>query len=68
KQYPEHHAAFQTALDRCVEYKASTSSYYSEGVGTLKVIRSFSGLSVYAPQPAYPEANAAYRKLKWGKL
>jgi hypothetical protein len=33
----------------------------------LQVIRRFSGLSVYVPQPQYPNANAAYKKLKWAK-
>jgi hypothetical protein len=62
---PERYAAFQAALDSCVLYKANTPSYYSAGVGTLKVIRTFSGLSVYIPQAAYPEANEAYERLKW---
>jgi hypothetical protein len=64
---PERYTEFQTALDSCVLYKANTPSYYSAGVGTLKVIRTFSGLSVYIPQAAYPEANEAYGRLKWAR-
>jgi hypothetical protein len=62
---PERYAGFQTVLDKCVIYKANTPSYYSAGAGTLKVIRAFSGLSVYIPQAAYPAANEAYGKLKF---
>ncbi|MDR1121573.1 MAG: hypothetical protein LBM08_11730, partial [Dysgonamonadaceae bacterium] len=67
KRSPERYAEFQSALNRCVLYKASTDSYYSAGTGTLQVIKHFSGLSVYIPQPQYPDANAAYQRLRWEK-
>jgi hypothetical protein len=62
---PERYAAFQTALDKCVIYKANTPSYYSAGTETLQVIRTFSGMSVYIPQAVYPQANEVYKRLKW---
>ncbi|GHT32221.1 clostripain [Bacteroidia bacterium] len=63
---PEKHNDFQTALDQCVIYKAHTDSYYSAGKpNTLTPVRAFSGLSVYVPQAAYPEANEACKKLKF---
>jgi hypothetical protein len=62
---PGNYAGFQTALDKCVIYKANTSSYYSTGTGALEVIREFSGLSVYIPQDTYPIANEMYNRLKW---
>ncbi|GHU83258.1 clostripain [Bacteroidia bacterium] len=64
---PEKYNDFQTALDRCVLYKAATDSYYSAGVATLKPIHTFCGLSVYVPQEAYPKANELYKSLKWSK-
>ncbi|GHU66973.1 clostripain [Bacteroidia bacterium] len=63
---PEKYNDFQTALDQCVIYKAHTDSYYSAGKpNTLTPVRAFSGLSVYVPQAAYPEANEACKKLKF---
>ncbi|MDR1336096.1 MAG: hypothetical protein LBK22_04615 [Tannerella sp.] len=67
KRSPERYGEFQSALDNCIVYKACTDGYYSAGTGTLQVIRAFSGLSVYVPQPQYPHANAAYKKLKWAQ-
>jgi hypothetical protein len=67
KSAPERYAEFQTALAQCMIYKANTLSYYSAGTGTLQVIRTFSGLSVYVPQAEYPEANRAYETLEWVK-
>jgi hypothetical protein len=67
KRSPERYGEFQSAFDNCIVYKACTDSYYSAGTGTLQVIRTFSGLSVYVPQPQYPHANAAYKKLKWAE-
>ncbi|GHV30357.1 clostripain [Bacteroidia bacterium] len=64
---PEKYNDFQTALDRCVLYKAATDSYYSAGVATLKPIHTFCGLSVYVPQEAYPKANMRYGQLKWNQ-
>jgi hypothetical protein len=65
---PERYAEFQTALAQCVIYKANTSSYYSAGKpNNLTPIRAFSGLSVYVPQAAYPQANEAYKRLKWAQ-
>ncbi|GHT64377.1 clostripain [Bacteroidia bacterium] len=64
---PEKYNEFQSALDKCVIYKACTGSYYSAGTGTMQVIRAFSGLSVYIPQENYPEANKLYKSLKWSK-
>ncbi|GHT03447.1 clostripain [Bacteroidia bacterium] len=64
---PEKYNDFQTALDRCVLYKAATDSYYSAGVATLKPIHTFCGLSVYVPQEAYPAANMRYGQLKWNQ-
>jgi hypothetical protein len=48
-------------------YKANTLFYYSAGTGYLHLIQEFSGLSVYIPQDAYPQANAAYSWLKWAQ-
>ncbi|GHU58752.1 clostripain [Bacteroidia bacterium] len=63
---PERYMEFQNALDQCVIYKAHTDSYYSAGKpNTLTPVRAFSGLSVYVPQAAYPEANEACKKLKF---
>jgi hypothetical protein len=62
---PDSYHEFIAALDGCTVYKAYTDSYYTAGAATLLPIRSFSGLSVYIPQSAYPEANAKYRELKW---
>jgi len=56
-----------TALGECVMYKAHTPGYFSAGTNTMQSIHSFSGLSVYLPQPAYPLANEVYDKLKWTK-
>jgi len=67
KLAPEKSTEIQTALDQCVLYKESTPSYYSMGVTGLQPIHAFSGLAVYIPQVAYPEANAAYSRLKWAK-
>jgi hypothetical protein len=67
KLSPGHYNDFQTALDRCVLYKAATDSYYSAGVATLKPIHTFCGLSVYVPQEAYPAANMRYGQLKWNQ-
>jgi hypothetical protein len=61
----EQYDDFQIALEKCIVYKANTDNYYSAGTGTLQIIREFSGLSIYIPQPAYLEANEAYKKLKW---
>jgi len=33
----------------------------------MQNIKEFSGLTVYIPQAAYPEANEFYGKLKWAK-
>jgi hypothetical protein len=62
---PERCNEFLAGLDNCIVYKAHTDSYYTAGVATLLPIKSFSGLSVYIPQSAYPEANTKYRELKW---
>lgn len=62
---PERYDDFRVALEKCIVYKANTDNYYSAGTGVLQTIREFSGLSVYIPQPAYLEANEAYKKLKW---
>ncbi|MDR1155384.1 MAG: hypothetical protein LBL04_11810 [Bacteroidales bacterium] len=62
---PDSYHELIAALDGCIVYKAHTDSYYTAGAATLLPIRSFSGLSVYIPQSAYPEANAKYRELKW---
>jgi hypothetical protein len=62
---PERYDDFRVTLEKCIVYKANTGSYYSAGTGTLQIIREFGGLSVYIPQPAYPEANEACKKLKW---
>lgn len=52
-------------LQQCVIYKAHTPNWYSAGTKNLQPVRTFSGLSIYIPQEAYPEANEAYKKLKW---
>jgi hypothetical protein len=62
---PEKYNEFQSALDKCVIYKACTDSYYSAGTGTMQVIRAFGGLSTYIPQPKYPIANEVYGRLRW---
>jgi hypothetical protein len=67
KLSPGHYNDIQAALDRCVIYKACTPSYYSAGTGTMQLIRTFGGLSVYIPQAEYPTANEAYNKLKWAE-
>ena len=67
KLSPENANRIQAAFAPCVTYKACTENYYSAGVNTLRPIRTFSGLSVYIPQTAYPQANEAYAKLKWAK-
>jgi len=66
KLSPENHNIIQAAFDQCVSWKACTPSYYSAAKG-IQPIHAFSGLSVYIPQTAYPEANEAYGKLKWAK-
>lgn len=55
KLSPGRYTEFQAALNNCIIYKAHTDSYYSAGTGTLQVIRSFGGLSVYVPQTRYTE-------------
>ena len=67
KTAPEKQKKIETALDQCVLYKSCTPSYYSAGTGKLHPILAFSGLSIYIPQAAYPEANRAYSMLKWTK-
>ena len=67
KLSPGHYNDIQAALDRCVIYKACTPSYYSAGTGTMQLIRTFGGLSMYIPQAEYPVANEAYNKLKWAE-
>ena len=63
---PEKSMEIQAALDQSVLYKANTPSYFSAKDG-LHPIHAFSGLTVYIPQAAYPEANAAYSRLKWAE-
>jgi len=65
---PDKQEKIDTALKQCVLYKAWTDSYYSAGTRKLHPIDAFSGLSVYIPQAAYPEANRAYGMLKWSKV
>ena len=65
KTSPEKQKEIEAALDLCVVYKAHTPSYYSAATNKLHEINAFSGLSVYIPQAAYPEANRAYGNLKW---
>jgi hypothetical protein len=60
-------SSVQTALDRCVTYRAHTPSYYSMGTGNLQEIGAFGGLSTYIPQAAYEAANKKYAELKWAK-
>jgi hypothetical protein len=55
----------EAAFDLCVLYKACTPSYYSAATNRLHDINAFSGLSIYIPQVAYPEANHSYGNLKW---
>jgi hypothetical protein len=57
----------QAALDGCIPYKASTPGYYSGETGELQPVGAFSGLTVYIPQAACPQANEAYGKLKWAE-
>jgi hypothetical protein len=64
---PEKSIAIEVALEQCVLYKKHTPSYYSAGTGMMHPIHAFSGLTVYIPQAAYPQANAAYSHLKWAK-
>ena len=64
KLSPENSSNIQAALDKCVIYKACTPKYYSAATGQ-QTIYTFSGLSLYIPQAAYPAANEAYKKLKW---
>ena len=65
---PEKQEEIEVALDQCIQYKDCTPSYYSAGTSKLHPINAFSGLSVYIPQTAYPEANSAYGMLKWSKV
>ena len=67
KLSPENKDKIQTALNKCVIYKAHTPSYYSMGTIGMNPINVFSGLTVYIPQPAYPKANEEYGNLKWAK-
>ena len=67
KLSPENQNRIQTALNKCVIYKANTPSYYSMGNYTMNPINTFSGLTMYIPQPAFPIANEAYKQLKWAK-
>jgi hypothetical protein len=62
---PEKQEKIEAAIAQCVPYKACTPSYYSAATNKLQEINAFSGLSVYIPQAAYPEANRAYGNLKW---
>ena len=66
KLSPENHDEIRAALDQYVTYKVCTPYYYSAATG-IQPANTFSGLSVYIPQTAYPEANEAYGKLKWSK-
>lgn len=65
KLSPENFSQAQALIDKCVIYKACTPSYYSAATDGMQPIRAFSGLSVYIPQPEYPQANEAYSRLKW---
>ena len=67
KLSPENQNRIQTALNKCVIYKANTPSYYSMGNYAMNPINTFSGLTMYIPQPAFPKANEAYGQLKWAK-
>ena len=66
KLSPERYDELQTIFEQCIIYKANTPFYYS-GVGRQQAINTFSGLSVYIPQAAYPVANRQYKDLKWTK-
>jgi hypothetical protein len=65
---PEMSDRLQNLLNKCVVYKAATPCYYSAGADRMQPVHAFSGLSVYIPQPAYPQANAAYRRLQWAQM
>jgi hypothetical protein len=65
KLSPEMSDQIQNLLNKCIIYKASTPCYYSAATGKMQPIHTFSGLSIYIPQSAYPQANEAYRRLKW---
>ena len=58
-------AAFQTALDNAVVYKAATPEFlkYSGGFDVTK----YSGLSSYLPRPEYVNLNAFYFELAWNQ-
>lgn len=64
---PEKSEEIKNVFNQCILYKANTPSYYSAGTLGLQPIRAFSGLSVYIPQATFPQANAAYSRLKWAE-
>lgn len=61
---PDRYTEFKQKLDNCLVYSKATSSYYSDATG-VRPIKSYSGLTVYVEQAAYPFLNSEYKKLKW---
>ncbi len=53
-------------LSECVKYKYATESYYINGFNFFD-IKTFSGLSTYAPNPENGYLATHYRNLSWNK-
>ena len=65
-------AAVETALDKCIVFKAATEKYYSKNVGNTLPIHAFCGLSMYLPSPSVVTIGKAYldeyyRTLGWNQ-
>jgi len=67
KLSPEKKDLIQASLNRYVTYRVHTPGYFSAGTSSMQLIQTFCGLSVYIPQMEFPQANEAYKKLKWTK-
>ena len=53
-------------LSECVKYKYATESYYINGFNFFD-IKTFSGLSTYAPNPENGYLATHYRNLSWNR-
>ena len=53
-------------LSECVKYKYATESYYINGFNFFD-IKTFSGLSTYAPNPENGYLASHYRNLSWNR-
>lgn len=63
---PQQNALFNTALDKVVEYQASTP-FFMSGQSYSFPIRRHCGLTTYIEQVGFPGLNGYYTTLKWHK-